>query len=86
MNGLLRQYMLKGTDLSAYSQQELDAIAEEINFRPKGARVTMSTGCVSRASSQCQTALNFHQLETSHYTSLLNPSLLIFNTQILNKK
>ena len=35
MNGLLRQYMPKGTDLSGYSQAQLDAIADEINDRPR---------------------------------------------------
>jgi transposase, IS30 family len=34
-NGLLRQYFPKSTDLSGYKQQRLEAIAQEINTRPR---------------------------------------------------
>lgn len=35
MNGLLRQYFPKGTNLTAYSQAKLNAVARRLNERPR---------------------------------------------------
>jgi IS30 family transposase len=34
-NGLLRQYLPKGTDRSGYTQRELNAIVHRLNMRPR---------------------------------------------------
>ena len=54
-NGLVRQYLPKGTDLSGYTQEQLDAIADEINGRPRkglGVRSPLSVYAECLAQSQ----------------------------------
>jgi IS30 family transposase len=60
MNGLVRQYLPKGTDLSVYIQVELDAIADEINNRPRkgmGVRSALSVYRELLANSQQHSTL-----------------------------
>ena len=49
-NGLLRQYFPKGTDLSTYSQAKLNAVARQLNERP---RKTLGYETPAQRFSQC---------------------------------
>jgi IS30 family transposase len=49
-NGLLRQYMPKGIDISGYSQAKLDAVARQLNERP---RKTLGFQTPAQMFSQC---------------------------------
>ena len=63
-NGLVRQYLPKGTDLSGYSQEQLDAIAEQVRNRP---RKRLGYGRCWRSTANCfRTACNTptHSLKT----------------------
>jgi transposase, IS30 family len=52
-NGLVREYLPKGTDLSVYSQTQLNAVAKRLNTRPRKKLSFQTPDEVYRASLSC---------------------------------
>lgn len=62
-NGLLRQFLPKGTDLSIHDQEALDSIADLMNNRP---RQTLGWKSPYQAFQQCMQAIAQRQAATIH--------------------
>lgn len=65
-NRLLRQYFLKGTDLSVHSQQRLNGIARQLNDRP---RKRLGYELPAERFNQC---VCIHRLNSQHKTAFQN--------------
>lgn len=63
-NGLVRQYPPKGTDLSGYSQQQFDAIADQINNRSRKGLAYDHPWRLSRTPAQQYATLHPHSLNS----------------------
>jgi IS30 family transposase len=55
-NGLVREYLPKGSDLSVYSQAQLNAVAKRLNTRPRKKLSFQTPDEVYRASLSCHSS------------------------------
>lgn len=74
-NGLVRQYLPKGTDLSGYSQEQLDVIAQPTQERSGR---TIPAGGLSRTTAQQPATFHPRSLNSGSCTSDWNPPSIMF--------